>query len=259
MLPSTYRQPRRNIEHHQLDLEKVNYNNWSLICQHKAQCCYKLDGISMGAPVEAPAVSSSDVERPTTNSVRKLHGTPHTSSGRIAGSPEKSNTNAQKPHDAIFMYKRALNTSLWKIWVATMIFQKTKANGKRKMRTNTRANQKYRPHPPALSLTINLHVAECPQMWILLIHLQKIFQAAHDVHDTVSFACFFGSTTTCCNLFQHSPHALRSLPDDNNWIVETSSSISSSRSSLAMLPPKGEMIPTSSSVELNISSNEWRG
>ena len=31
------------------------------------------------------------------------------------------------------------------------------------MRTNTMANQEYRPHPPVQSLTKNLHVAEYPQ------------------------------------------------------------------------------------------------
>ena len=58
----------------------------------------------MGAPVEAPTASSSDVEHPTTNSTPELYGTPRTiTSGRLAGSPEESNTKTQKPHDAIFM------------------------------------------------------------------------------------------------------------------------------------------------------------
>ena len=69
----------------------------------------------MGASVEAPTASSSDVEKPTTNSDTELHGTTHTiSSGQKAGSPEESNSKIQKPHDAIFMYRRALNSSLWK-------------------------------------------------------------------------------------------------------------------------------------------------
>ena len=52
----------------------------------------------MGAPVEAPIASSSDAERPTTNSVPELHGTPQTvSSGRLTSSPEKSITKAQSP------------------------------------------------------------------------------------------------------------------------------------------------------------------
>ena len=125
---------------------------WSLICQHKTQWCHKLDGISMGAPVEAPTASSSEVEHPTTNSVPELHGTPQTiSSGRVAVSPEESNTKTQKPHDAIFMYKRALNTSLWKLWMATILFLQIKTNGIWRMKTNTMANEECWPHPPVVS------------------------------------------------------------------------------------------------------------
>ena len=52
----------------------------------------------MGAPVEAPKASSSDAERPTTNSIPELHGTPHTiSSGQLTGSPEEGNTKTQSP------------------------------------------------------------------------------------------------------------------------------------------------------------------
>ena len=58
----------------------------------------------MGAPVAAPTTSSSDVERPTTISVPELHRTSHAISlGRLAGSPEESNTETQKPRDALFM------------------------------------------------------------------------------------------------------------------------------------------------------------
>ena len=83
----------------------------------------------MGAPVEEPTASSSDVEHPITNSVPELYGTPRTiSSERLTGSPEESNTKTQKPHDAIFMYRRALITSLWKIWMANILFLQTKTN-----------------------------------------------------------------------------------------------------------------------------------
>ena len=52
----------------------------------------------MGAPVEAPIASSLDAERPTTNSVPELYGTPHTvSSGQLTGSPEESNTKTKSP------------------------------------------------------------------------------------------------------------------------------------------------------------------
>ena len=84
----------------------------------------------MGAPVGAPTASSPDVERPTTNSAQELHGTPRTiSSEWLIGSPEESNTETQKPRDAIFMYRHALSTSFWKIWMATIIFLQIKANG----------------------------------------------------------------------------------------------------------------------------------
>ena len=70
----------------------------------------------MAALVEAPTASLSDVEWPTASSVPQLHGTPHTiSSGQLAGSPKETNTKPEKPHDAVFMYRRALNTSSWKI------------------------------------------------------------------------------------------------------------------------------------------------
>ena len=47
----------------------------------------------MGATVEAPTASSPDVERPTTNLVPELHGTPHSvSSGQSKSSPEESKT-----------------------------------------------------------------------------------------------------------------------------------------------------------------------
>ena len=159
--------------------KRAKHTKRSLICQHKAQSCYKLDGISMGAPVAAPTASSLDVERPTTTSIPELHGTPHTiiSSGWLAGCPEESYTKAQKPHDAtfIFMYTRALITSLWKTWKATKFFPQIKAAEIWRMRTNTMANQEYRPHLPEQFPRINLHVAECPQKWIFLIHLQSLF------------------------------------------------------------------------------------
>ena len=72
----------------------------------------------MGAPGLASKTSSSDVVLPAANSVSELHGTSRiVSSDRTAGSPEESKTTTQQPDDAIFMYKSALQTSLWeKIW-----------------------------------------------------------------------------------------------------------------------------------------------
>ena len=73
------------------------------------------------------------------------------------------------------MYSRALSTSIWKIWMATILFRQTKTNKIWRMRTNTMANRKYWPHLPGQFLTINVHVAECPRMWILLTHPQSHF------------------------------------------------------------------------------------
>ena len=51
-----------------------------------------------------------------------------------AGSPEESNTQTQKPHDAIFMIRRALETSLWKIWMPIILFPIAKTNGSEERR-----------------------------------------------------------------------------------------------------------------------------
>ena len=42
------------------------------------------------------------------------------------------------------------------------------------MTTNTMANQEHRPYPPLQFLTTDLHVAECQQMGIPLIHPQLL-------------------------------------------------------------------------------------
>ena len=121
---------RKTLNITNLTWKRARHNKWSLFCQHKAQRCNKLDGNSMAAPVEAPTASLSDVECPTASSVPELHGTPHTiSSGQLAGSPEETNTKPQKPHGAVFIYRRALDTSLWKICVATLLFLQIKAKG----------------------------------------------------------------------------------------------------------------------------------
>ena len=82
----------------------------------------------MGAPGLAPKTSSSDIARPTRNPVPEPHGQSRIiSSGQTAGSPEESNTKTQQPHDAIFMYKRALQSSLWKIMITTILFLQIKS------------------------------------------------------------------------------------------------------------------------------------
>ena len=73
------------------------------------------------------------------------------------------------------MKSHALNTSLWRIWLATILLLKRKTKGIWRMRTNTLANQEYRQHPPVQSLTVYLHVEECLQTWILQIHLPSFF------------------------------------------------------------------------------------
>ena len=69
----------------------------------------------MGVCTVAPTPSSHDV-RPTSNSVPEHRGAQESlNSGRPAGSPDESNTETKQPHDAFFMKRRALITSLWKI------------------------------------------------------------------------------------------------------------------------------------------------
>ena len=81
----------------------------------------------MGAYTVEPAASSHEVMRPTSNSVPEQTGAQESlNSGWPAGSPEESNTKTQQPHDAFFKNRRTLNTSLWKIWVANILFQQTK-------------------------------------------------------------------------------------------------------------------------------------
>ena len=225
----------------------------------------------MGAPAAAPAASSSDVDRPTKNSVPELHETPHIiSSGRLSGSPEESNTKTQKPHDAIFTYRRELNTSLWKIWMATILFLQIKANGIWRVRNNATANHEYGPHPPAQFLTTNLHVAEFPQTWILLIHLQSLFPncpwcpGSYRLHfhlrpddHLLQLPPRFSLRTLLPSWLQHSNRDKVQI--GTALIPEKPSSIASSRSSLATLPPKSDVIPTSSSVVIIILNIEWRG
>ena len=80
----------------------------------------------MGACTAAPRPSSHHV-RPTSNSVPEQPGAKESlKSGWPAGSPDESNTKTQQPHDAFFMKRRALFTSLWKVWVATIWIQETK-------------------------------------------------------------------------------------------------------------------------------------
>ena len=58
-----------------------------------------------------------------------------------ADSSEELDTNLQQSHDAIFMYKRALQTTLCKIWMATTLFLQMESWWKWKTNTNTMAYQ----------------------------------------------------------------------------------------------------------------------
>ena len=49
-------------------------------------------------------------------------------------SPVKSINNTQQTHRAIFLYKRELQTSLWKLWLATIFFLQKIANDNEKWR-----------------------------------------------------------------------------------------------------------------------------
>ena len=70
----------------------------------------------MGAFIVASAPSSHDVVFPTANSVPEPPGA-QTSliPGSAAGSPDESNTKTQYPYDVLFMNRRALINSSWKI------------------------------------------------------------------------------------------------------------------------------------------------
>ena len=69
----------------------------------------------MGAGTVAQTPSSHDVG-PTSNSVPEQHGAEESlNSGGPTGPPDESNTKTKQPHDAFFMKRRALITSLCKI------------------------------------------------------------------------------------------------------------------------------------------------
>ena len=141
--------------------------------------------------------------------------------------------------------RRVLGTSLWKIWIATILLVQKKTNGIWRMRTNTMANQEYRPHPPAQFPIINLHVAECPQMWILLIHLQFLLPNRPWCPQSYLLHWLLRSD------YHSSPSLMTTSKPGINWKLGTAllsgtpSSIASVRSSLATLTPKGDVLPTS--------------
>ena len=86
-----------------------------------------LDTSSMEGFIVMLAPSLHDVVRPILDSVPESLGIPELSiPGRAAGSPEKSNTETQLTRDAFFIRRRALETSAWKILIATLFFLQKK-------------------------------------------------------------------------------------------------------------------------------------
>ena len=81
--------------------------------QNKCEFCYTLDLKSMGGLCAMLGTSSQDVAHPISSSLPDPHGMQAKQSpGRATSSPEELNTKTQKPHNATFMFERALYTSL---------------------------------------------------------------------------------------------------------------------------------------------------
>ena len=253
---------------------KSNHHKRSLICQNRAQWCYKL-GLNLAeqnwTEQTWSTACSSEVEHPTTNSVPELHGTTLTIfSGRLAGSPEESNTKRQKPHDAVFMYRRALSITLWKIWMATISFRQmklTKHEESGQIHWEIRSIAHTFQHSLWQKICTLKNVLKCESFWF---SYSLLFQAALDVTKispslASSVQPSLASTSSTSPLTHSSPFLTTTLKSATNCKVgtallpETPSSIASSHSSLATLPPKEDMILASSSAELNILNNEWCG
>ena len=111
------------------------------------------------------------------------------------------------------------------------------------------------------------NVSQSQSLWLTS---NLFLQTAHDVNETLSFTRLFSSTIACLDVLQYSPHALLSFLDADirigdklqirdNAALGTPSSIASSGSSLATLPPKGDLLPTSLSEILFFGNNERRG
>ena len=95
--------------------------------QNNIRYCHKLDAQPMGDLFSRLGTSPEDVARPVSNSLPEPpRTTAKASAGWAAGSPEETISKTQKPHGAIFMFRLALNTSLWKIRMATILFLKEK-------------------------------------------------------------------------------------------------------------------------------------
>ena len=145
----------------------------------------------MGACTVAPRPSSHDV-RPTSNSVPE-QPVAHESlnSGWPAGTPDESNTKTQQPHDAFYMKRRALFTSLWKIWLATILFpanQKLMRNEERRL-TCRQTGCVNITHCQSLHWQVRTcqRISKSPALRLRTTHCSN---PAHNVNKTIFVICF---------------------------------------------------------------------
>ena len=153
----------------------------------------------MRACTVAPRPSSHDV-RPTSNSIPEQPGAKESlKSGWPAGSPDESNTKTKQPHDAFFMKRRALFTSLWKIWVATIMFpanQKLMGYEERRLTCRqTRCVNKTLSQSLHWQVCTCQRISKCPALRLRTTHCSY---PAHNVDETINVICFFKMT---CNIF----------------------------------------------------------
>ena len=126
-LPSKCPPPQIQLLGLLLDLKIQQRWDWPNLPHYKHVEKCILDSKSMGATTAAPWLSSPDV-RPTSTSVpEQTRAQGSLNSGWQARSPDESSSETNEPHDAFFMKRRALSTSLWKIWVATIWIQQIKS------------------------------------------------------------------------------------------------------------------------------------
>ena len=137
------------------------------------------------------------------------------------------------------------------------------------MRTNTMANHEYRPHPPIQFLTIALqNVCKCdPFRFSPPISYSKLPMMSIKLSPSLASSVRLSLASTSSNaLLTHSSPSLTTTSKSGTncklgttLLSGTPSLIASSRSSLATFPPKGDVIPTSSSVASFVLKNERRG
>ena len=154
----------------------------------------------MGACTVAPTPSSHDL-RPTSNSVSELPGAKRSlNSEWPAGSPDESNTETKQPHDTFFMKRRALFTSLWKIWVATTLFpanKKLMGNEERRLTCRqTRCVNNTLCQSLQWQVRTCQRISKSPALRLRTTHCRNI---AHDVDKTI-IVISFSLKMTCSTL-----------------------------------------------------------